>query len=89
MHLPCRLSSKGLNTQRGVLVISVGAIKRILERKRHSKFTKLVFFFHDNAPSHRAVSSQKMLAYLSFHYVNDPAYYPDLAPSVHQVIPEL
>ena len=36
---------------------------------------------HDNAPVHRAVETQKELAYLGFHFLDHSHYSPDLAPS--------
>jgi len=44
---------------------------------------------HDNAPAHRALATQKKLAYLSFQYLDHPRYYPDLAPSDYHVFPGL
>ena len=53
----------------------------ILKEKRHGKVTKGVLFLHDNAPAHRALATQKKLAYLGFHCLDQPPYSPDLAPS--------
>ena len=36
---------------------------------------------HDNAPSHRALATQKKLAYLGFQCLDRPLCSPDLAPS--------
>jgi histone-lysine N-methyltransferase SETMAR len=36
---------------------------------------------HVNAPAHRALATQKKLAYLGFQCHNHPPYSPDLAPS--------
>jgi len=71
-HLP-----KG---QRGVLSLLV-QLKDILKEKRRGKFTKGVLFLHDSAPAHRALATQKKLAYLGFHCLNHLPYSPDLAPS--------
>jgi len=38
-------------------------------------------FLHDNAPAHRALATQKKLAYLGFQYLDHPPYSPDLALS--------
>ena len=38
-------------------------LKDILKEKRRGKFTKGVLFLHDNAPAHRALATQKKLAY--------------------------
>jgi transposase len=44
---------------------------------------------HDNAPAHRALATQKKLAYLSFQCPDRPPYCPDLAPSHHHLFPRL
>ena len=36
---------------------------------------------HDNAPAHRALATQKKLAYLGFQCLDHPPYSPDLVPS--------
>jgi hypothetical protein len=36
-------------------------------------------YFHDNAPSHRALATQKKLAYLCFCCLDHPPYFPDLS----------
>jgi hypothetical protein len=36
-----------------------------------------------------AVSNQKKLAYLGFHCLDYPTNYPELAPSLYELIPEL
>jgi len=41
-------------------------LKDILKEKHHGKFTKVVLFLQDNAPAHRALATQKKLAYLGF-----------------------
>jgi len=51
----------------------------ILKEKRRGKFTKVVFFLHDNSPAHRALANQKKLAYLGFQCLDHPPYSPDLA----------
>ena len=40
-----------------------------------------MLFLHDNAPAHRALASQKKLAYLGFHCLDHPPYSPVLVPS--------
>ena len=52
-----------------------------LKEKRRGKFIKVVLFLHDNIPAHRALATQKKLAYLGFQYLDHPPYSPDLAPS--------
>ena len=64
-------------------------LKDILEEKRRGKVTKGVLFLHDNAPAHRALATQKKLAYLGFHCLDHPPYSPDLAPSDYHLFPGL
>ena len=69
------LFSKRPNYQRGVILISAGAGNwRTFWRKnaRRGKVTKGVLFLHDNAPGHRAVATQKKLAYLGFQCLDHP-----------------
>jgi len=63
-------------------------LKDILKEKRRGKVTKGVLFLHDNAPAHRALATQKKLAYLGFQR-HHPPYSPDLAPSVYHLFPGL
>ena len=56
-------------------------LKDILKEKCGWNFAKLILLLHDNAPSHRALATQKKLAYLRFHCLDHPPYSPDLAPS--------
>jgi len=44
-------------------------LKEIWKEKCRGKITKGVLFLHDNAPSHRALATQKKLAYLGFQCV--------------------
>jgi len=46
-------------------------------------------FLHDNAPAHRALATQKQLAYLGFQCLDNPPYSPDLAPSDYHLFPGL
>ena len=64
-------------------------LKDILKAKRRRKFTKGVLFLHENAPAHRALATQKKLAYLGFHYFDHPPHSPDLAPSDYHLFPGL
>ena len=52
-HPPHWLSSKGPKYQRGVLLISAGAIEGHFEGKPPREVTKEVLFLHDNASAHR------------------------------------
>jgi len=64
-------------------------LKDIFKEKRRGKFTKVVLFLHDNAPVHRALATQKKLAYLGFQYLDHPPYSSDLAPSDYHLFPGL
>ena len=64
-------------------------LKDILKGKRHGKVAKWFLFLHDNAPAHRALATQKKLAYLNFHCLDHPPYSPDLAPSDYHLFPGL
>ena len=44
---------------------------------------------HDNAPAHRALATQKKLAYLGFQCLDHPSYSPNLAPSDYHLFPGL
>ena len=61
----------------------------ILKEKRRGKVTKGALFLHDNAPAHRALATQKKLAYLGFQCLDHPPYSPNLAPSDYHLFPEL
>ena len=89
-HPPHWLSSKGPNYQcRELLISAACAIEAYLEGKRRWKFTKGVLFLHDSAPAHRALATQKNLAYLGFQYLDHPPFSPDLAPSDYHLFPGL
>jgi len=64
-------------------------LKDILMEKRRGKITKGVLFLHDNAPAHRALATQKKLAYLGFQCLDHSPYSPDLAPLDYHLYPGL
>jgi len=64
-------------------------LKDILKEKHRGKVTKGVLFLHDNAPAHRALATQKKLAYLGFQFLDHPPYSPDLARSDYHLFPGL
>ena len=64
-------------------------LKDVLKDTRRGKFTKGVLFLHDNAPAHRALATQKKLAYLGFQCLDHPPYSPDLAQSNYHLFPGL
>ena len=63
--------------------------KEILKDKRRGKVTKGDLFVRDNAPAHRALVTQKKLAYLGFQCLDYPPYSPHLAPSDYYPFPAL
>jgi hypothetical protein len=64
-------------------------LKDTLKEKRRWRITKRVLFLHDSAPAHRALATQKKLAYLGHQCLDHPPYSPDLAPSVYHLFPGL
>ena len=62
-------------------------LKGILKEKHCMKFAKGVLFLHDNALAHRALTTQKKLAYLGFHCLDHPPYSPDLALLDYSLFP--
>jgi len=64
-------------------------LKDILKETRRGKFTKGVLFLQYNAPAHRALATQKKLAYLGFQFLDRPSYSPDLEPSDYHLFPGL
>jgi len=64
-------------------------VKDILKEKCRGKVTKGAFFMHDNALAHRALATQKKLAYLGFQCLDHPPYSQDLAPLDYHVFPGL
>ena len=64
-------------------------LKDILKEKRRGKVTKGVLFLQDNAPAHRALATQKKLAYLGFQCLDHPPSSPDMALSHYHLFPGL
>ena len=64
-------------------------LKDILKEKRRGKVTKGILFLHDNAPAHRALATQKKLAYLGFQCLDHRPYSPDVPPSDYHLFPGL
>jgi len=60
-----------------------------LNKKRRGKVTKVVLSLHDNAPAHRALASQKKLAYLGFQCLDHPPHSPDPTRSDYHLFPGL
>ena len=63
-------------------------LKDILKEKRRGKVTKRVLFLH-NCPAHRALATQKKVAYLGFQCPDHPPYSPALVPSDYHLFPGL
>jgi hypothetical protein len=57
---------KGRNNNVEYYSSLLAQLKGILKEKRHGKFTKVFLFLHENAPAHRALATEKKLAYLGF-----------------------
>jgi len=64
-------------------------LRDILKKKRCGKVTMGVLFLHDNAPAHRALATEKKLAYLGFQYLDHTPCSPDLTPSDYHLFPGL
>jgi len=71
-HPPDWLSSKEPSYQRGVLLISSGAIEGHFVGTTSLEFRKGSSFLHDKSPSNRALSIQKKLVYLGFQCLGLP-----------------
>jgi len=50
-------------------------LKDILKEKRREMVTKVVLSLHNNAPAHRALATQKKLAYLAFQFFWSPTLF--------------
>jgi len=55
-------------------------MKDILKEKCRRKVTKSDLFLHDNAPAHRALATQKKLAYLDFQGLESPTLFSGSGP---------
>jgi hypothetical protein len=82
-----RISAKSIAEQLGISRERVESI--IHEDLGMGKVTKGVLFLHDDAPVHRALATQKKMAYLGFQYLDHPPYSPDLAQSDYHLFPGL
>jgi len=59
---------------------SLVQLKYILKETRCGKVTKGVLLLHKNTPAHRALATQKKLAYQCFQSLDHPPHSPDQAP---------
>jgi len=64
-------------------------LKHKLKEKRLGKVTKWVLSLYENPPTHRALATQKSLAYLGFQNLNHQPYSWDLAQSENHLLPGL
>jgi len=64
-------------------------LKDILKEKRRGKVSKGALFLHDSASAHRALTTQKKLAFLGFQRLDHSPYSLDLAPSDYHLFPGL
>ena len=62
-------------------------LKDILKENRRGKVAKGILLLHENAPAHRALATQKKVAYLGVQCPDHPPYSPDLAPSDYHLFP--
>ena len=76
---PYRLSPKGPNYQRGVLLISAGEIERHFEGKTPREGHSGGLVLARQCTAHRALATQKKLTYLGFQCLDHPPY--SLTPS--------
>lgn len=60
-----------------------------LRKKRPHLEPERVILHQDNAPGHRAASTQLEISLLGFDVLEHPPYSPDLAPMDFRVFPEL
>ena len=83
----CLLNGQTMNAEcySSLLVQLMG----ILKEKYREKVTKGVLFLHYNAPAHRALATEKKLAYLGFQCLDHPPYSSYLAPSDYHLFPGL
>ena len=51
------------------------------------EFHRGILDLYDKSPGHRALATQKGLAYLGFQYLDHPPYSPDLAPLDYLLFP--
>jgi len=88
-HFPHRLSSKGPNYQRGVLLISAGAVEGHFEGKTPRQVHQGCLVLARQCPAHRALITHKKLAYLGFQCLDQSPNSSDLAPSNYHLFPGL
>ena len=62
-------------------------LKAILKVKRLGNVTKFVLLLHENAPAHRALLTQKKLAYMGYQYLDHPPYSRHLVTSDYHLFP--
>jgi hypothetical protein len=75
-----RISAKSIAERLGISRERVVSISH--EDSDIRKVTKWVLFLQDNASAHRALATQKKLAYLGFQCLDNPPYSPHLFPGL-------
>ena len=79
--------SKGQTIKADYYSPLLAQLKDIIKEKRRGKVFKVLLFLHDNVPAHRALATQKKLAYLGFQCLDHPPYSPDLTQSDYHLFP--
>jgi len=79
--------SKGQTIKADYYSSLLAQLKDIMKEKRRGKVFKVLLFLHDNVPAHRALATQKKLAYLGFQCLDHPPYSPDLTQSDYHLFP--
>ncbi|GLD62679.1 histone-lysine N-methyltransferase SETMAR-like protein [Lates japonicus] len=64
-------------------------LRKAIKSKRPGKLTKGVLFHQDNAAAHKSVVAMAAVRDCGFELVNDPPYFPDLAPSDYFLFPNM
>jgi len=88
-HLPHWLSSKGPNYQRGVLLITAGAIEGHFEGKTPREGHQGSLVLLRQCLGSPDTCNPEKLAYLGFQCLDRSPYSPDLAPSDYHLFPGL
>ena len=60
-----------------------------IKQIRHGKLTKGVLFHQDSAPAHMFTVAMAAIQKCGFQLVEDPPYFPDLAPSDYYLFPKM
>ena len=88
-HSPHWLSSKGPNYQRGVLLISAGAIEGHFEEKPPRKSHQVGLALARQCPGSPGICNPEETGLPRFQCLDHPPYSPDLSPSDYHLFPGL